>query len=71
MMAMPPQVFAYMTLFNDNGNWTAATLSSPVDEKVVYRACRNSSDRNESEVSKGSLAIICISVSPSEKMSLI
>lgn len=59
----PEVAHAYMTLFNDTGDWTAVTLVNPDDGKTTHRACKNSRDRNQNERSVGSLAIICVTAS--------
>ena len=71
VISTPETSYAYMTLFNDNGNWAAATRMDPENEKVVYRACKNSSDRNSDTKSEGSLAILCITVCPEDDTAIL
>lgn len=67
LLALPLPGQAYMTLFNDTGDWTLGIFGDQDQGGQEYRACKNSSDRNVSERGSGSLGILCISVTPATR----
>lgn len=64
VMGVHDNCFAYMTLFNDKGDWQLGILDSLDEENKTYRVCRNSSDRHKGEDSDGSLAFLCLVANP-------